>query len=554
MSYAFPMHDINGKRILGGVTLDVSERMRAEEELRSSEAKFRAVSEAASDAIVAVDQYASVVSWNTAAAKMFGYTAKEMLGQSLECIVPERYREPQRAAMSRLLTYGESAVRDHPRELHGLRKDGTEFPAEFSVGAWMKGGELYFSGIVRDLTERNRAAEELRKRDEKLRHSQKLEALGTLAGGVAHEFNNLLQSIQGYTAYAMEGLADDDTRRHDLELVLKASRRAAALTRQLLGFSRREMLQFSDLDLNQVVRESARLLQPLIGEHIRLELSLDEHAGNVHADAAHLQQLLINLCVNARDAMPSGGQLLIKTEPVVLDKRSVTVYPNLEPGRYLALTISDTGCGMTKDVLEHAFDPFYTTKEVGQGTGLGLSAVYGVVTQHKGTVRVYSEPGVGTSVKVMLPVIEGPVESDEKPPAVPGARPSETILVAEDEPLVRELAVRTLSSAGYQTIQAADGAEALHEFESRPHEISLVLLDVVMPGMNGHDVYQRMRLLDPDVKAIFTSAYDVEAAQIGFIGDAGLRFVQKPCESTVLLQAVREVLDGLESFSVPAGG
>ncbi len=459
LSYSFPIHDINGHRILGGVTVDVSERMQAEEALRSSEAKFRSVSEAATDAIVAIDQYGCVISWNSAAARMFGYTAREMLGQSLERIVPPRYREAQSAALSRLLTYGEKALSEHPRELYGLRRDGAEFPIEMSIGSWTQGGELFFSSVIRDLTERRRAAEELRKRDEQLRHSQKLEALGTLAGGVAHEFNNLLQSIQGYTSYAMDGLDPDDTRRCDLELVLKATQRAAMLTRQLLGFSRREMLQYSDLDPNQVVRDAARLLRPLIGEHIQLELSLDESVGTIHADAAHLQQLLMNLCVNARDAMPDGGQLLIKTEPVVLDDQSVTTYPSLVPGRYLLLTISDNGCGMSKDVLEHAFDPFYTTKDVGQGTGLGLSAVYGVVTQHKGTVRVYSEPGVGTSVKVLLPVIEAPVERDAKVQVMPRARPCETILVAEDEPLVRDLVIRALESAGYQTIHADDGAQ-----------------------------------------------------------------------------------------------
>ena len=295
--------------------------------------------------------------------------------------------------------------------------------------------------------------EELVKRDEQLRHSQKLEALGTLAGGVAHEFNNLLQSIQGYTQYAREGLDPQDSRRQDLDLVLKATERAVGLTRQLLGFSRRQMLQYADLDPNQIVQEAARMLRPLIGEHIRLELSLGSDIGTVHADPTHLQQLLMNLSVNARDAMPGGGQLLIKTESLLLGENAAG-YPELTPGPYLCLTVADTGCGMTADVLEHAFDPFFTTKEVGKGTGLGLASVYGVVTQHRGTVRVYSEPGLGTSFRILLPVVSRPVESVRPTGVAPRARDHETVLLAEDEPLVRDLTTRALEAAGYRTICA----------------------------------------------------------------------------------------------------
>jgi signal transduction histidine kinase len=385
--------------------------------------------------------------------------------------------------------------------------------------------------------------EGLRKRDEQSRHAQKMQALGTLAGGVAHEFNNLLQSMRGYTQYAIDGLDANDRRRQDLEVVLKATERAETLTRQLLGFGRRQMLQFADLDPNQVVSDSVCMLRPLIEAHINLELSLGEDVGTVHADPTHLQQLVMNLCVNARDAMPDGGQLLIKTERILLDDETCAAYPDLAPGNYLALTVSDTGCGMSSEVLQQAFDPFYTTKEVGKGTGLGLATIYGVVAQHKGTVRVYSEPGVGTAFKILLPTVNRLARPSAKPTAVGQAQPGETILVAEDEPLVRELAVRALTAAGYRTLDAADGAEALSLFAAQPCEISLVLLDVVMPCMNGHEVYEQMRLLKGDVKIIFTSAYDVETARLGFIDRQGLRFLHKPFDGADLLPMVREVLD-----------
>jgi nitrogen-specific signal transduction histidine kinase/ActR/RegA family two-component response regulator len=395
---------------------------------------------------------------------------------------------------------------------------------------------------VRDLTDRKRAQEELHKRDEQLRHSQKLEALGTLAGGVAHEFNNLLQAIQGYTRYAREGLEPSDPRRLDLELVLKATERAVGLTRQLLGFSRRQILQYADLDPNQIVRDAVDMLRPLIGEHIHLEVELGEDIGTVHADPTHLQQLLMNLSINARDAMPTGGRLLIKTESLLLTE-AASDWHELPAGRYLCLTVADTGCGMTPEVLEHAFDPFFTTKEVGQGTGLGLASVYGVVTQHRGTVRVHSDPGKGTSFKILLPVVERPPMVGETSHIAPRARDHETVLLAEDEPLVSALATRALEAAGYRVICAADGAEALAEFELRHEQIALVMLDVVMPRLNGREVYQRMRQIDPHVKVIFSSAYDLETAHLGFIGDHGLRFVQKPCEPAELLQTVRDVID-----------
>ncbi|HEY5315404.1 MAG TPA: ATP-binding protein, partial [Pirellulales bacterium] len=362
------------------------------------------------------------------------------------------------------------------------------FP-EQAVTSWLtykfpirdSGGRRFLGGVAVDITERKRVEEALRQRDEQLRHSQKMEAIGTLAGGVAHEFNNLLQAVQGYTQYAMEGMAADEQPYQDLQQVLKAAERAATLTRQLLGFGRRQMLEFVDLDANQLVQDVVKLLRPLIGEHVELNLVLGPSAGTVHADATQLQQLLMNLCVNARDAMPTGGHLLVKTEHLVLDGGYCELHADVQPGRYTVLTVGDSGCGISRENIQHIFEPFFTTKEVGKGTGLGLATVYGVVQQHKGTVRVYSELGIGTTFRVYLPSTENTIALEEQRPPDPRASGVELILVAEDEPLVRNLAVRILQGAGYQTLVARDGEEALQLFKTRESEISLALLDVVMP-------------------------------------------------------------------------
>ncbi len=404
-------------------------------------------------------------------------------------------------------------------------------------------GRRFLGGVAIDITERKRIEEALRQRDEQLRQSQKMEAIGTLAGGVAHEFNNLLQAVQGYTQFAMEGLAVEDQRYQDLEQVLKAAERAAILTKQLLGFGRRQMLEFVDLNANQLVQDVVKLLRPLIGEHISINLVLGHVPGTVHADPTQLQQLLMNLCVNARDAMPNGGQLLVKTEHLVLDGSYCELHADVTPGRYTVLTVADGGCGIPKEDIVHIFEPFFTTKDVGKGTGLGLATVYGVVQQHKGTIRVYSEVGIGTTFRIYLPSSENQVAIPENRPADPEAIGSELILVAEDEPLVRDLAVRILKGAGYQTLVAKDGAEAVGLFKTQSSEISLALLDVVMPKLSGHEVYQQIKVIKPDMKALFCSGYDPETAQLGFVATAGLRLIQKPFDPHALLQAVREVLD-----------
>jgi signal transduction histidine kinase/CheY-like chemotaxis protein len=389
--------------------------------------------------------------------------------------------------------------------------------------------------------------EELEKRDRQLRQAQKMEAIGTLAGGVAHEFNNLLQAIQGFTRYAMEGLKPGCDAHTDLLQVLEASDRAVALTRQLLGFSRREVLQKTDVEPNSLVRSLAKMLSPLIGEHIKIELELDPQVGFVHADASHLQQLLMNLCVNARDAMPEGGQLTVRTENAVLTPAYCELHQDVEPGRYLMLAVSDTGSGIPAEIKDHIFDPFFTTKGIGKGTGLGLAMVYGMVRQHQGAIRVYSELGAGTTFRIYLPT------TDHAAPAAMAATSAparivrggtETVLVAEDDPTVRQLAVRVLERAGYRALTAVDGEDAVRLFREHSSEISCALLDVVMPRLGGREAFQHIKALDPAMKAIFCSGYDPSMAQVGFVMDDDARLIQKPFVPEALLTALREVLDG----------
>ena len=405
-------------------------------------------------------------------------------------------------------------------------------------------GRRSIGGMAIDITARRATEEALRKRDEQLRQAQKMEAIGTLAGGVAHEFNNLLQAIQGFTRYAMEGLSPWEQRYQDLEQVLQASDRATTLTKQLLGFGRRQALEFADLQPNQLVKDLIKMIHPLIGEHLIVQLSLSPRAPAIHGDAGHLQQVLMNLCVNARDAMPDGGTLTVQTDDLLVHGSDLESIPELKPGRYLLLSVADTGCGIQPEHKEHIFEPFFTTKEIGKGTGLGLAMVYGIVQQHGGFIQLFSEPGNGCTFKIFLPAVDRVVKNESVERTVPlRTRGTETILVAEDEPLVRDLTVRALHGAGYQTLTAKDGLEAIQIFEANADNIALALLDVVMPRMCGRAVYERIRQLNPNTRTIFCSGYDPETAQVGLIKDVGLRLIQKPFCDDELLRMVREALD-----------
>lgn len=394
-----------------------------------------------------------------------------------------------------------------------------------------------------EIEEKVRVQEELRGKDEQLRRSQKLQSIGTLAGGVAHEFNNLLQAIGGYTHYAMEDLGSADQRYQDLEQVLIATKRASELTRQLLGFSRRQTLKRSVVSPNDVISDLQKLIIPVLPENIEVEIKLAEQPASIYADAGELQQVLLNLCVNARDAMPDGGRLLLRTEDIVLDDQTCDQITNLPPGSYVMFTVTDTGGGMTAEVRDQIFDPFFTTKEVGKGTGLGLAMVYGIIKQHKGAIHVDSEPDQGTTFRVYLPAHDQPVEDDPEPTPETPATGTETILLAEDEPMVQNVAVRLLTKAGYNVIAARDGQEAIELFAEHSDSISLVLLDAVMPRMSGPEVYDYIKARKPETRIIFCTGYDRASRQMEESACAKEQLVEKPFSANLLLRTVRSVLD-----------
>ena len=341
----------------------------------------------------------------------------------------------------------------------------------------------------------------------------------------------------------MKGLDPEEDRYQDLQQVTKASERASMLTRQLLGFSRRQALERRHIDPNQLVIDTTKLVRPAIGEHIDLQTVLDENAGTLHADPGELQQALLNLCLNARDAMPSGGTLLLKTETVVLDEAFVEFGVQTAPGCYVVINVTDTGCGMTPEVKQRIFEPFFTTKEVGKGTGLGLANVHGIVQQHGGTIHVYSEPGKGTTFRVFLPATQAApdAETTKEPAACAGGH--ETILLAEDERMVRTLAARTLTKAGYTVLTAADGEEALSVLQKNRERITLALLDAVMPKLTGTDVARRIRADCPEMKILLCTGYDPDSFHCNYAREEGLRLLQKPYHLEKLLRTVREVLN-----------
>ncbi|MBN1478365.1 GAF domain-containing protein [Candidatus Sumerlaeota bacterium] len=390
---------------------------------------------------------------------------------------------------------------------------------------------------------RTARSEEERSKVERLLHqSQKMEAIGQLAGGIAHDFNNLLLAILGYTDFVLEDIEPGDRKRLDLEQIRLAARRAADLTRQLLAFSRQQVLHPVHLDLNRVVDDLIKMIRRLIGENILLRVRPGENLRPVQADQGQIEQVLMNLCINARDAMPGGGEITIETSNIEVSEEQSRTRLSAKPGRFTQISVSDTGCGMDEETQRRIFEPFFTTKEVGKGTGLGLATVYGIVEQHGGFLDVQSEPGEGSTFIVCLPSVDESAEAQVTPLPRPALGGTETILLAEDEEIVRSLAKRILQDSGYTVLEARDGKEALRVFAEKPESIDLAILDIVMPGLGGRAVRDKMVRRRPEVRALLMSGYSADAIP-GFILDAGLEMIQKPFDAGTLLRKVREVLD-----------
>jgi PAS domain S-box-containing protein len=513
---------------------DITDRKRAAEKLAKSEIYFRSLIENAQDVIVVIDAGGDLLFMSPAVERILGRPPEQFVGKNaFEFIHPEDAAGIQ-AALRRVVDDPElpQTVVFRFRHANGswrtLEGIGKLLAAEGSPRAVVN---------VRDVTE-SRALEE------QLRQSQKMEAVGRLAGGIAHDFNNLLTTILGYAELAVGRLKPEDPSRLELSEIDKAAQRAGDLTRQLLAFSRKQVLELRVIDLNQVVSDTEKMLRRLIGEDIDLVVSLKQRLVSVRADAGQIGQVLLNLAVNSRDAMPNGGKLTIETSVVELDESYSTFHFDVPPGRYVLLAVSDTGTGMDAKTLSHVFEPFFTTKEAGKGTGLGLSAVYGVVKQSGGHVSVYSEPGVGTTFKVYLPRVEDAPEKN-RAPAVHAALVggTETILVVEDEEAVRRLTCRSLEAQGYEVLPAASASEALLLLEKHAGEIHLLITDVVMPDVSGRELARSAAPLRPLMKVLFMSGYTDNVIVHHGVLDAGTAFLQKPFTPRSLAQKVREVLD-----------
>jgi two-component system cell cycle sensor histidine kinase/response regulator CckA len=519
---------------------DVTERKRAEEELRRTmeflrEANNRLETLIASAplAISSIDAAGLVRTWNPAAERLFGWTAAEVVGKPT-AIVPEE-STAEFAGLQRRVMLGESLS---GVELVRRKKDGTSATVSL-FAAPLRDATGQVTGILalmEDVTD-------VKRLEQQVFQAQKMEAVGRLAGGVAHDFNNLLTAILGSTDLLLDSLPADHPGREEAGETRKAALRAAELTRQLLAFSRQQVLAPRVLDLNEVVANMDRMLQRLIGEDVELRTALAADLGAVRADPGQLEQVIVNLAVNARDAMPAGGKLTIETANVALPEAYVAALAVVVPGSYVMLAVSDTGTGMDAATQSRVFEPFFTTKPKGQGTGLGLATVYGIVKQSGGHIWVYSEPGRGTTFKVYLPRVDAPVES-ARPDAVISAslRGSETILLVEDQDEVRNLVRRMLEARGYQVLMAASGDEALR-LAARHGSIDLLVTDVVMPGMSGRQAALLLVPAHPKMRVLYLSGYTNEAIVRHGMLEPGIAFLQKPFTAETLGRKVREVLD-----------
>ena len=446
----------------------------------------------------------------------------------------------------------ESLKRNDSKPIDGMCEDTSEF------GELARTTRKFFEqrdNLIREMEERRVTEEALRKSEEELRHSQKMEAVGRLAGGVAHDFNNLLTAIIGYAELISTRVTSNTLARQNADLIRKAGEQAAALTRQLLAFSRKQILQPKIIDLNELVVEMEKLLRRVIGERFDLQTHPDAEAGRVKADPSQIEQVVLNLGVNARDAMPKGGELIIRTANVRLDETTAPqILASLAPGEYVMLSVTDTGAGMDEETKSHIFEPFFTTKGPGKGTGLGLATVYGIVRQTGGGISVESEPGKGSTFRIYLPMVTGPVDHTKTPTApVEKADNFETVLVVEDEEIVRDLVCAVLEEQGYNVLCAADGLEALQAAENFDGTIHLLVTDVIMPHMNGPELATKLSRVRPAMKVLYVSGYsDNDIGDQGVL-DPRFELLQKPFTPQTLARKIRDVIhEGRYAYSTHA--
>jgi len=532
-----PIRDTRGDIVhFLAVQEDITERKEREQTIRTSEERLRTLFETVNLIVLGIDADGRVNYVNPYMLQLTGYTSEETVGRDyFERFIPVAQR-PE-------ITRAVQELRDTGKHAHYQNAIRTKAGAE-RVISWHSivlrdplGHPTGTLSIGEDITEHA-------KLEQQYRQAQKMEAVGRLAGGVAHDFNNLLTAIFGYTDLLAEDLGPDHPGHPDLQEIRTAATRASALTRQLLAFSRQQVLQPVVLNLNDVVADIQKMLHRLLGEDIDLQASLTNDLGNVRADPGQIEQVIMNLAVNARDAMPTGGKLTIETANVDLAEQYATTHPPVVPGSFVMLAVSDTGTGMDEATKAKAFEPFFTTKEPGQGTGLGLATVYGIVKQSGGYIWLYSEPGKGAAFKIYLPRVDELATPAVRPAArAGGVAGTETVLVAEDDDLLRPLACELLRKLGYHVLEARDSAEALKAARGHPGEIHLIVSDVVMPGGGGFELAKQIRAERPTMRVLFMSGYTDEAVVRHGLLERGLNYLQKPFTPAVLTRRVREVLD-----------
>jgi PAS domain S-box-containing protein len=518
------------------------------ERLQSAYERFSTVTQSARDGIVSTDEAGSITFCNRSAEALFGYSETEVLKQPMTTLIAESDRASFTAALpvpnANDLTFG-SVI-----EVTAVRKDGRQFPAEFSLAALHGSEGTTFTAVIRDVMDRKQAEDALRQRDEQLRQAQKMEAIGRLAGGVAHDFNNLLMAIHGYADLMVASFAEEDPRRSDAVEIVKAADRAAGLTRQLLAFSRRQVITQQAVALDQLVESMGNMLQRLIGPNIEIHTEIWPDLAPVLADSTQVEQILVNLVVNGRDAMPSGGTITIELRNIELDRIGIAAHPGLQPGDYVEMVVSDTGTGMDAETASRIFEPFFTTKEGTKGTGLGLATVYGIVQQNGGAIEVHSRLGHGTTFYIYLPRATDLGKPARAKPVLSGTPQSETVLLVEDDDGVRALIAGMLKKHGYTVLIASACDQALEIAARHRGRIHLLLTDIVMPGLNGRVLSERLAAARPDTRVLYMSGYSDDAILRHGVKKAAAYFIQKPFSMDALAQKVREALTGKSNVPV----
>jgi PAS domain S-box-containing protein len=573
---ASPVPGASGQISHVGTVDDVTDTLRAARQrdellagLRAQRAdtQFRGLLEAAPDAVVCVNSGGRIVLVNAQTERLFGYRREELAGQPVEILVPDPIKASHPSRRAGYVADPRPRAMGEGMELAARCRDGSTFPAEISLSTIDTDDGILVMAAVRDVTERlelqagrerlraQAERERLRRQAERerlqnhLNQSQRLESLGQLAGGIAHDFNNLLAVISSYAAFVAEEVvgdapeADWESVRGDIHQIEQAAQRAVGLTRQLLAFARREVIQPRVLNLNDTIADVEQLLVRTLGEHVELATELAAELCPVLADPGQLEQVLVNLAVNARDAMPDGGQMAIKTATTDVDADYAAGRAGLPPGRYVSLKVSDTGTGMPQEVIDKAFEPFFSTKPKKGGTGLGLATVYGIITQAGGYVQIYSEPGLGTVVTILLPATtQAAVPLPPKEQAPPRQGGGETVLLVEDEAALRDVTQRILAGNGYDVITAVNGRDAVEVATRHPGNIELLVTDVVMPLMAGREAAEQICALYPAAKVLFMSGYTAGALDTGGILEAGVNLIEKPFNGASLLAKLHEIM------------